>query len=206
MKRTLPMLITLISGTVVLSDYFLRVPWLQDASNDFLAWSVLIASFATALGGANILKIHSRNILTRSRSWGLSIVLVFSLITWFVVGVTTGTNSPVYQFIWENVYGSLSATMFALNGFFIASAAYRSFRVRNVDSTFLLLSAVIVMMGRVGLGEMIYSKTPQIADWLMKVPGTAGMRGITIGSALGAITVSLRIILGLERGSTGFSE
>ena len=115
--------------------------------------------------------------------------------------------SPIYQFIWQNVYGSLSATLFALNAFFIASAAYRSFRVRNVDSSLLLLAASVVMLGRVGLGEFLFREMPRLADWLMKVPGTAGMRGITIGGALGAITVSTRIILGLERGSaTGLSE
>jgi hypothetical protein len=105
------------------------------------------------------------------------------------------------------VYGSLSSTLFALNAFFIASAAYRSFRARNVDSSLLLLAAAVVMLGRVGLGEAIYEGMPGLADWLMNIPGTAGMRGITIGGALGAITIGTRTILGLERGgAAGFSD
>lgn len=207
MKRLLTMIVTLIAGGTVLTDYFLKSDLLSGLSGRFLTWSVLISSFATALGGANILVIHSRSIRDKRSGWGLSAVLLVSLIVWFAIGVRGGTSSAVYKFIWQNVYGSLSATLFALNAFFIASAAYRSFRVRNVDSSLLLVAAAVVMLGRVGLGEYLFSGMPKLADWLMKVPGTAGMRGITIGGALGAITVSARIILGLERGSaTGLSE
>jgi hypothetical protein len=201
------MIVTLVAGGVVLADYFLQFDALSGLSGKFLTWSVLISCFATALGGANILTVHARNIKDRRERWGLSAVLVVSLVIWFGIGVTKGTSSPAYRFIWENVYGSLSSTLFALNAFFIASAAYRSFRVRNVDSSLLLLAASVVMLGRVGLGELLYPNMPKVADWLMAIPGTAGMRGITIGGALGAITISARILLGLERGSaTGLSE
>ena len=45
------------------------------------------------------------------------------------------------------------------------------------------MTTSIVMLGRTGLGEAIYSKMPLMVDWLMRVPNTAGMRGITIGGA-----------------------
>lgn len=207
MKRLLPSAVTFVAGAVVLSDYFVELGWLSDLTTRFLAWSVLISSFATGLGGANLLAIHIREIRTRRARWGLSLVLVSSMLAWLTVGIAGGTSTPLYRFMWENVYGSLSSTLFALNAFFIASAAYRSFRARNVDSSLLLLAATVVMLGRVGLGEAIYEGMPGLADWLMNVPGTAGMRGITIGGALGAITIGTRTILGLERsGAAEFSD
>jgi len=206
-KRVLPMILTLISGSTVLADYFWDSSLLSGVTARFLAWSVLISSFATGLGGANLLAIHWRNVRVKKSGWGLSAVLIVSLLAWLCIGIGGGTSSPLYRFIWQNVYSSLSATLFALNAFFIASAAYRSFRVRNVDSSLLLIAAAIVMLGRVGLGEVLYRGMPQLADWLMKVPGTGGMRGITMGGALGAVTIGIRTILGLERsGAAGLTD
>lgn len=205
MKTLLPMIITFVGGAVVLLDYFVEGSWTAATSNAFLSWSVLLAAFSTFLGGANILFIHARNVKDKRPNWGQSVLLALSLVVWFVVGVVGTTESDVYKFVWQNVYSTLSATMFALNAFFIASAAYRSFRLRGAESAILMFAALLVMLGRVGIGEAISSRLPMLADWLMAIPGTAGMRGITIGGALGAVTVGLRVILGLERGGTGMS-
>jgi hypothetical protein len=202
-KVRLVQLATLVGGTVVLLDYFVELAFIERTAAAFLHWSVLLAAFSTALGGANILAVHWKRIRSRGADRYLSSVLVVSLLTWLGVGLTLGMDSGIYRFIWDNVYGSLSSTMFALNAFFIASAAYRSFRVRGTETLILLVTTSIVMLGRTGLGEAIYSKMPLMADWLMRVPNTAGMRGITIGGALGAVSISARVILGLERGLGG---
>jgi len=83
--------------------------------------------------------------------------------------------------------------------FFIASAAYRGFRVRNVESVLLLAAAVIVMIGRVPIGKMIFPYSPEVADWILRVPSMAARRGIFIGIGLGSIATALRVIVGIER-------
>ena len=42
-----------------------------------------------------------------------------------------------------------------------------------------------------------------LADWIMTYPNTAGQRAIMIGIALGIMSSSLRIILGIERSHIG---
>jgi hypothetical protein len=93
----------------------------------------------------------------------------------------------------------LESTLFALLAFFMASAAFRSFRVKNFE-TFLLVSfTIIVLLGQVPAGFQIWDQFPLIKDWVMRVPVMAGARGILLGVALGTIATGLRILLGADR-------
>lgn len=110
-----------------------------------------------------------------------------------------------FKWLFDNVLVPLDATMFSLLAFFMASAAYRTFRARTPEATVLLVVAVIIMLGRVPLGELIHEKFPQVCEWFMMVPTVAARRGILFGVALGSIATSLRIILGIERSHLGGS-
>jgi hypothetical protein len=102
--------------------------------------------------------------------------------------------------------------MFSLLAFFIASAAYRAFIARTLESNLLLIAAVLVMLGNTSLGSFLTSwlpdslsflHLPKVAEFIMKYPNTAGQRAIMIGAGLGLIGSSLRIILGIERSYLG---
>ena len=93
--------------------------------------------------------------------------------------------------------------MFSLLAFYMASAAYRSFRARNALAALLLGSAFIVMLGQVPIGEAITEKLPLVSQWIMQVPNTASKRGIDIGITLGALATMLKILTGVERSWMG---
>jgi len=123
-----------------------------------------------------------------------------------IVGIYTWATSESllslgssFMYVYTYFIIPLQATMFSLLAFFIASAAYRAFRARTLEATLLLITAAIVMLGRVPIGAEIWDKFPLIQDWIMEVPQMAAKRGIFIGIALGTIAMSLRVILGLER-------
>jgi hypothetical protein len=103
------------------------------------------------------------------------------------------------------VLSPVQATMFALLAFFIASAAYRAFRAKTLLATLLLLSAAVVMLGRVPIGDMLTGWLPEglrfsdIAKYILDYPNTAAKRAIYIGVGLGIAATSLKIILGIER-------
>ena len=104
------------------------------------------------------------------------------------------------------IHVACSSTMFSMLAFYIASAAYRTFRARSSDAAILLVAAIILMVGRVPVGRAISDFFPEAAAWLMEVPNLAAKRGIMLGVSLGAIATSLRIIFGIERSYLGGGE
>ncbi|MGC9362437.1 MAG: hypothetical protein ACP5F3_05850, partial [Candidatus Syntrophosphaera sp.] len=104
--------------------------------------------------------------------------------------------------------------MFALLAFYIASAAYRAFIIRTFESNLLMITAVIVMLGRTSFATILTSwipdswsflRLPELTDFIMQYPNSAAQRAILISASLGIVGSSLRIILGIERSYLGGS-
>jgi hypothetical protein len=128
-----------------------------------------------------------------------------SMLLMLGAGIWSGGKTEATSFGWlyDYVFVALQGTMFSLLAFFVASAAYRAFRARTPEATVLLLAAILVMWGRVPLGEYLVSGVGQVAQWIMSVPNTAAQRGILIGVSLGGIATSIKIICGIERSYLG---
>jgi hypothetical protein len=70
-------------------------------------------------------------------------------------GAHLQAKGSLFSWMFFNIFNPLSSTMFALLAFFVASASYRAFRIRNFEATLLLVSGIILMLGRVPIGELI---------------------------------------------------
>src|SRR6185312_9448251 len=112
----------------------------------------------------------------RQPGWGYKVVLVLALLTTVVVGAIEGpgflNEGMRSKWIYDWIYSPMSSTMFALLAFFIASAAFRAFRIRTVEAGLLAAAALIVMLGRVPLGDAITRAIvdhPGLPHWLRDV-------------------------------------
>jgi len=114
------------------------------------------------------------------------------------------TNKHVnYRWVYDATCVPWEATMFSMIAFFIASAAFRTFRIRTAEAAVMGLVAAFVMLGNVPIGPVISDYIPQLKDWLMNVPNGAGFRAIRIGIYIGTFAAAMRIALGLERAHLG---
>src|SRR6266540_1810831 len=177
---------------------------------DFLQQcAVILVAFGYVLGGANALRVNFDGIYKRQPGWIYKIVLVVSLLVTVVIGAVEGEGflnpGTRSKWIYDNLYSSMSATMFALLAFFIASAAFRAFRIRTTEAALLAIAALIVMLGRVPLTAALSTWLPPwatlqaIQEWIMNFPQNAAKRAILMGAALGVMATGLRVILGIER-------
>jgi hypothetical protein len=129
-----------------------------------------------------------------------------------------------FMWMYDFMFVPMQATMFSILAFYIASAAYRAFRARTREATVLLVTAIVVMLGRVPLGSTLLRHSvggewvtykwiggandflAGFTDWILTNPSMAAQRGIMIGIGLGVIATSLRIIFGIERTYMGGGE
>ena len=235
MKRTVPLLITAVGGFVLIGAYF--IPPAQSWGEKVSIWFDILASIAFILGGANLLWAHLKNVSDRVRGWGYSVIVLVSFIATLVIGlgkigVPPSVQSPrvawsgYYRemgsglwFIYQYAFTPLTATMFAMLAFYIASAAFRAFRAKNLEAALLLGTAFIILLGRTFAGVALTSwidpkkwsgfkyftglKIENLTVFIMSVFNTAGNRAIMIGIALGIVAASLKVLLGVDRSYLG---
>ena len=233
MKRLIPLWITAVAGVVMIVSYF--IPPLQSWGEDTAIWFDVLAGIAFILGGGNILKIHLKKISDRVPGWGYSVILLAAfLLTLFVglskIGVHPNPQYPTYAYsgyyrqngtpfwwLYEYAFKPLTASMFAMLAFYIASAAFRAFRAKNIEAVLLLGTAFIILLGRTFAGVWMTSWIPDdspfsglkienLTVYIMQVFNTAGSRAIIIGIALGIASTSLKVIMGVDRSWLGSGE
>jgi len=204
-KRTLPILLTFILGVTFTLQYYIPHPTSEALLSEVSVWNQIIAGFAILLGVGSLLTTHYAKISRKEAGWGYSAVMFVSMLLMLGAGIWSGgkTEDTSFGWLYDYVFVALQGTMFSLLAFFVASAAYRAFRARTPEATVLLLAAILVMWGRVPLGEYLVSGVGQVAQWIMSVPNTAAQRGILIGVSLGGIATSIKIICGIERSYLG---
>ena len=226
MKSTIPWLIAAVTGCVMIGAFF--VPGAQGWRDEVGTWFEILAAMAFVLGGANLFTQHLQKISARRAGWGYSVVTLAAFLVTFIVGVlkvgVPGDDaehpwSGHYQaegsalwWLFEYAYNPLTATMFALLAFYVASAAFRAFRAKNAEATVLLITAFVVLLGRTYAGTWLTSAVPDdysaltfpgMTAIILGVFNTAGQRAIMIGIALGVAATSLKVLMGVDRSYLG---
>jgi hypothetical protein len=211
MKRQIPILLAIGASLYPVIAFFVPTRGVTRFNQTLDEWMVIIASFALLLGIVSMIQVNLAKVHRRSSGWlyGLIVLVTFAIMATFGLFGRQGARPEggLYPFTWvfQFAFSPLQSTMFSVLAFYVASASYRAFRVRNVEATLLLIGALIIMIGRIPLGQSIHPIVPQIAEWIMKVPNTAAQRGVIIGAALGAAAMSIRVMVGIERPYLGKS-
>lgn len=223
-RREIPLFITMAVGWFMVIEYFSEAA--EPISTELQSWAIIMTALASVLGVVNVARINLLKMSRKEEDWPYSILLIGGMIVMIVLGTllpmlrsifgiesamplgafnASGVNAGTWfsQFF-NHLFVPMQATMFSLLAYFIASAAFRAFRVRSLDATLLAVTAVVVMLGRVPIGDaMSDGFLPALSDWIMNVPNLAAKRAIMIGAALGAISTGLKVIMGIERNFLG---
>jgi len=119
-----------------------------------------------------------------------------------------------FDWMYTWVLQPLMTTTFALLAFYVASAAFRAFRAKNLEATLLLVTALIILFRATMFAGAVHVPLPdgsqvgmdRIYAFVMSVFNTAGNRAIMIGIALGIASTSLKVLLGIDRSYLGSDD
>lgn len=227
-KKWLSIICTFAAGLFFLIEFLLPVgplpdgktgniitPWVEPVSNfvlDVMMWMLL-------LGIISLVGVHARRLVKQQAGWHNSLAFFLAFIAIIAVGLPTqmgNTGTDVAKLVYDSLFRglliNLDSTMFALLAFYIASAAYRAFRVRTLEAGLLMVAALIVMLGFVNFGVAMtswigpespfaYFRMENMSMWLMNWVNMPSQRAVLVGVAIGSLAMAMRLWLSLERGA-----
>jgi hypothetical protein len=201
----IPIFLTIVFTLVQVIPYYVYIQPLDDAASYIQRWILIILALATFVGVISILQVHGKNVAKRSKGWYFSVIVLVFTVVMALVGlplaeVGLGDKNPVYLFLFNYMLQPLSGTMYSIIAFFIASAAFRAFRARNIEASIVLVSGLLMLISNAPLFTVFWPPFKTIGTWIFAVPNMATNRAITIGAALGLIALAVRTLMGIERG------
>ncbi len=168
----------------------------------------VVAAFAVLIGILNLLlSVHLRRLLSFKRGWIYSWITVLSALGVFAVYALDETDywtgelegEKLSPLVYQVAQVVLQSAMVGLLLFFLVYAAYRLMRQHVNWANVLFITAVLVaILGYLPISDNMTALS-DFRDWLLRVPATAGARGLLIGIGLGTVTVGVRILLAQER-------
>ena len=197
-KRTIPLIIAALIGFLLIATYF--IPYTEQWGATAMEMFIILAAAAMVLGAGNLIMLNLSKVSGKKPGWAYGAITLLAFFITLAVGVfkigalptVTSPDNPwtaplvsqegvPFWWIYSYVYKPLTATMFAMLAFYIASAAFRAFRAKNIEATLLLGTAFIVLLGQIYAGEWLTSFLPDLTSYVMSFPDTSQAFAQAIG-------------------------
>ncbi len=195
MAKILPITVAVGCALFALLSYLSDWPVVDGWAAILAEGALILVAFALLLGVLNLAAVHARRIAADRAQRPYAAMLLMALVVTGAIGVWAPDGAAL-AWILEYLYRPLQASMTALLAFFIVTAAYRVFHLRNLDAAILLTVACLMLVAQL---PVVGHWLPRVRDWLVQVPVTAGMRGLLLGASLGAMATALRVLLAIDR-------
>jgi hypothetical protein len=216
-KRRLVVLVTFLGGLYYFLEFFLPGHMILGRADfqwsrfedDYINLGIRVfGSMGAGLGVINLLRVHGYALLRRRKGWPNSLVLIVGMFAtmfvgfWGLLGDNEAAADCFWQFFFSGLMNNLAPAMFSLLAFYIASAAYRSFRIQNMEAGLMMVAALLVMFGQIPLGFFVYEGLPTARNWMLSRLSTPAFRGIGFGAAVAGLAMGVRMWLSLDQASS----
>jgi apolipoprotein N-acyltransferase len=206
MTRQVPIFLVFLCGLTMVIQFFVPHEYsdlLFQYANDFV---IVIGILALPVGIYSLIKMTVKKAVREPKERFFSLLTILGFVIMIAAGLRRdwfASSTSLSSHMFNYILVPAQATLFSMLAFYVASAAYRAFRARTALAAVLLLTAFVVMLRLIPLPEPASTWNAEFVRWILEVPNMAAKRAILIGVALGAITYSIKILLGIERAYMG---
>jgi hypothetical protein len=170
----------------------------------------VIAAVAVLTGVFNLIAVHMGRFVRSEHGWPYSLITLLVAVAVGVLRILDRADvwsgdlkgEQMSERVFESVQVSLESALAAMLVFFLVYAAFRLMRRRvTIWHALFSLTVVIVLAGSIPIEGS--TRLADLREWLVRVPVSAGARGILIGVGLGTVTVGVRVLIGQDRAFRG---
>lgn len=192
--------IAIISGMIVLVGYFASLPVLSDLRATLLDWSVILAAVALWVGVIHLARVHWRKLGAGGASAVYSLVALLSLALTFGISLVAGPTSAGSQWVYNNILIPIESSLMAVLAVTLILVFGRIFSRRvSLPRLIFALAALFALATAFAWPGMDVFGLTALRAWIVNVWAVAGVRGILLGVALGAIATGVRVLIGVDR-------
>jgi len=187
--------------------------WLRDQRDTAAQFYAVVGTLALGMGLISLGMVNFRKIKKKDNEWYTAILFFVAIVIGVFAGLgkyeLSGTSMRSFSdIIVLQVINAMGSSIFSILAFYLASAAYRAFRIRTAEAALMMATALIVMLGQTPFGTYLTGwlsgsfeclQLPSLAGWILRIPSSAFVRALQFGAMLGAIATALRYWLNLER-------
>lgn len=202
-RKWIPIFIAIASGLLTLAGYLFPNTVLSSYRDQLVEWAIIVGAFALILGLFNVLRVHSQRIASLEDGGLYSLVLLVAAMVSWIPPLLFGSSGQMTQAMLDYVITPLGGSLAALVVFSLTLSAVRLLRHRRDASSVLFIAVVVLtLLGATPLPG--FEWLDEARDWLIHVPGMAGVRGLLLGVALGTVITGVRVLLGSDRPHSEF--
>jgi hypothetical protein len=202
-RKWVPVFIATGAGLLALAGYLFPGSAFSLYRDRLVDWAVIIAAFAFVLGLFNLLRVHGERMLKLSDGWVYSLVLLLTAGIAWLPPVMQGPAGAATQQMMDMFIAPLGGALAALVVFALTLALFRLFRRRwNALNVLFLVVVALSLLGATPIPGFLWLS--ELRDWVISVPGMAGMRGLLLGVVLGTVITGLRVLLATDRPHSEF--
>jgi hypothetical protein len=201
MRRSLPEVLLVVVGLVLLVDFALVNPTVNTLADALLELLVLLAAAAALAGAVALVLRHWTDLVERRRDPLGSLVLIIGFGAMLLAGFypgSIGAGDPAVRWLVAALLAPLVASLFAVLFVFLLAAAGRGLAIRTRQAAVMLSAALAVVVLLLPIDGPAGSWLAGAASWAVAVPIGGVFRGLLIGVAIVTAVHASRVLLAID--------